>query len=87
MLDAFAVLLYELGDGAVVSGGLQELQLAVAAGQEGHGDLLLLNGLGALGLEAQGVLVELYHFVKVLDGDTNVIYTSSVNHDIRFPFL
>ena len=74
MADAGAVLLDEAGDGAVGLGALQELQLAVAAGQEGHFHLLLGNDLIPRGLEAQA-LIKLYGLVQIFHGDANMVNT------------
>lgn len=79
-----AVFLQELGDGAVGGGALQQLQLAVAAGEEGHLHLLIRYDFGAAGDKAQR-LVELAGLLQIGYADSNVIYSCGIHG--KTPFL
>ena len=82
MVDAGAAALEEAGDGGVVAGRLEELDRALAAGDERHPDALGRHLLDRLDLEPQG-LVELPRLVDRGDRDADVV--DAVDHRLSTP--
>ena len=67
-----AVLLDKRGNGAVGAGGLEQLNLDVAAAEEGRLDFLVLDFLDGVAFQAQDILVVADSLFEVCHGDADV---------------
>ena len=73
VVEALALAFEEAADGGVGAGGFEELDLALADGEERGFHALVLDGVLGVDMEAEGVAVELEGVVEGVDSDADVV--------------
>lgn len=81
VMDAFAALLDELGDGALRAGRLQKLDLRLAKLEEGGLNLLVFHNLDVVTLSAQYFFVVRQLFLDALHGDAEMFDVGNFHCD------
>src|SRR2546426_2241730 len=73
VVEALALALQETADGGVGASRFEQLDLALADGEERRSHALVFDGVLSMDVEAEGIAVEVKSIVEGVDGDADVV--------------